>query len=222
MGGIDLAVKAAFEESEKRFKELGYEIKDIELPNNQYALPVYYILNFAEVSSNMARYDGMRYGLHVNGKDGIEDYFKTRRAGLGREVIRRILLGTYVLSAGYYDAYYNRANAVRRMITEDFTKAFGSVDLIATPVAPSPAFKIGEKASDPMAMYLEDIFTVTANLTGLPAISIPSGFAEKNQEPRTKNQTEDSMRLPIGLQLTARHGDEQALFEAGKGFLGES
>ena len=194
-------------------------------------MPVYYILNFAEVSSNMARYDGMRYGLHMNGKDGIEDYFRSRRAGLGREVIRRILLGTYVLSAGYYDAYYNRANAVRRMITDDFNKAFESVDLIATPVAPSPAFKIGEKASDPMAMYLEDIFTVTANLTGLPAMSIPSGFAGKNQEPRippsprlrraSKNQTENSTRLPIGLQLTAKHGDESALFEAGKEFLGE-
>jgi len=164
------------------------------------------VLMPAEVSSNMARYDGMRYGLHKDGADGIADYFETRRAGLGREVIRRILLGTYVLSSGYYDAYYNRANAVRRMITEDFLKAFQSVDIIITPTAPSPAFKIGEKASDPVAMYLEDIFTVTANLTGLPAMSVPCGFAEK---------------LPIGLQLTARHGDEAALFQAGKEFLGE-
>ena len=209
MGGIDPSVKSAFEAAEKRFKDLGYEIKDIELPANKYALSVYYILNFAEVSSNMARYDGVKYGLHMDGKDGIDDYFKTRRGGLGREVIRRILLGTYVLSSGYYDAYYNRANAVRRMITEDFLKAFnssgGGVDLIATPTTPGPAFKIGEKSNDPMAMYLEDIFTVTANLTGLPAMSIPCG----------------ALPLPLGLQLTARHGDEKTLFEAGKDFLGE-
>jgi len=210
MGGIDQGVKAAFESSEKRFKALGYEIKDIELPSNQHALPVYYILNFAEISSNMSRYDGVKYGLHVDGKDVIQDYFETRRAGLGREVIRRILLGTYVLSSGYYDAYYNRANAVRQMITNDFHKAFEAVDVIITPVAPSPAFKIGEKINDPVAMYLEDIFTVTANITGMPALSIPCGTAEK-----------DGKALPVGLQLTGRHGDEKTLFEAGKDFLGE-
>ncbi len=220
MGGIDARVKESFEAAEERFKSLGYEIKDIELPANGYALPVYYILNFAEVSSNMARYDGMRYGLHVDGKDGIDDYFKSRRAGFGREVIRRILLGTYVLSSGYYDAYYNRANAVRRMITDDFIEAFdpagGGADLILTPTAPSPAFKIGEKASDPMAMYLEDIFTVTANLTGMPAISVPMG-----QEAGSRKQEGKNPPLPMGLQLTARHGDEKTLFEAGKDFLGE-
>lgn len=205
MGGIDPNVKKAFEATEKKFKDLGYEIKDIELPSNEYALPVYYILNFAEISSNMARYDGVKYGLHKDGKDGIDDYFETRRAGLGREVIRRILLGTYVLSSGYYDAYYNRANAVRRMITDDFLEAFKSVDMIATPVAPSPAFKIGEKASDPISMYLEDIFTVTANLTGMPAMSVPC----------------PESGLPIGIQLTACHGGEKTLFEAGKDFLGE-
>jgi aspartyl-tRNA(Asn)/glutamyl-tRNA(Gln) amidotransferase subunit A len=219
LGGIDPAVKEAFEAAEKKFKDLGYEIKDIELPANKYALSVYYILNFAEVSSNMARYDGVKYGLHVDGKDGIDDYGKTRRAGLGREVIRRILLGTYVLSSGYYDAYYNRANAVRRMITDDFKKAFEGVDLIATPTTPGPAFKIGEKASDPMAMYLEDIFTVTANLTGLPAISIPCGYKEMQISKEAK--TEKTAQLPLGLQLTARHGDEKTLFEAGKDFLGE-
>ena len=210
MGGIDAGVTSAFDAAEKKFKELGYEIKDIELPSNKYALPVYYILNFAEVSSNMARYDGVKYGIHVNGKDGIDDYFETRRAGLGQEVIRRILLGAYVLSSGYYDAYYNRANAVRRTITEDFLKAFESVDIIATPVAPSPAFKIGEKNADPVAMYLEDIFTVTANLTGLPALSLPCGKTKK-----------DGKDLPVGLQLTARHCDEQTLFAVGKDFLGE-
>ena len=204
--GIDKSVMEAFESAVETFKAKGYEVKEIQLPNVANSLPVYYVLMPAEVSSNMARYDGMRYGLHKDGADGIADYFETRREGLGREVIRRILLGTYVLSSGYYDAYYNRANAVRRMITEDFLKAFQSVDVIITPTAPSPAFKIGEKASDPVSMYLEDIFTVTANLTGLPAMSVPCGMAEK---------------LPIGLQLTARHGDEAALFQAGKEFLGE-
>jgi aspartyl-tRNA(Asn)/glutamyl-tRNA(Gln) amidotransferase subunit A len=205
IGGLDPEVKKAFLETEARLKGLGYEIKDIELPLNDYALPAYYILNFAEISSNMARFDGMRYGLHVSGKDGIDDYFETRRAGLGKEVIRRILLGTYVLSSGYYDAYYNRANAVRKMITDDFLRAFESVDVIVTPTAPSPAFKIGEKTSDPVAMYLEDIFTVTANITGMPAISVPCGFAEK-----------DGKDLPVGIQLTARHGGEETIFKVGR------
>jgi aspartyl-tRNA(Asn)/glutamyl-tRNA(Gln) amidotransferase subunit A len=209
--GIDKAVMQAFEASLVSFKDKGYEIREVSLPNISYSLPVYYVLMPAEVSSNMARYDGVKYGLHVDGKTGIDDYFETRGAGFGPEVIRRILLGTYVLSAGYYDAYYNRANAVRAMITEDFLKAFGSVDLIATPTAPSPAFKIGEKTNDPVAMYLEDIFTVTANLTGLPAISIPCGTTVK-----------EGKTLPIGLQLTAIHGAENTLFAAGKDFLGES
>jgi aspartyl-tRNA(Asn)/glutamyl-tRNA(Gln) amidotransferase subunit A len=208
--GIDPAALRAFEAALDSFKKKGYEIKDIKLPNISYALMVYYIVMPAEVSSNMARFDGVKYGMHVDGGDVIRDYLKTRRAGLGKEVIRRILLGTYVLSSGYYDAYYNRANAVRAMITADFMKAFESVDLVATPTAPGPAFKIGEKANDPISMYLEDIFTVTANITGMPAISVPCGSAEK-----------DGKKLPLGLQLTARHGDEASLFEAGKEFLGE-
>lgn len=208
--GIDKDVLNSFEDSIKIYKKMGYEIKEISLPNISYALLVYYIIMPAEVSANMARFDGMRYGLYVEGKDGIDDYLESRRAGFGREVIRRILLGTYVLSSGYYDDYYNRANAVRRMITEDFNKAFENVDLIATPTTPSVAFNIGEKTADPVAMYLEDIFTVTANLTGMPAISIPCGFSKK-----------DSVDLPIGLQLTARHGEEQVLFDAGKEFRGE-
>ncbi len=207
--GIDPAAMKAFDAALDAYKKKGYEIKEIKLPNISYALMVYYIIMPAEVSSNMARYDGVKYGLHVDGGDVIHDYLKTRRTGLGREVVRRILLGTYVLSSGYYDAYYNRANAVRAMITNDFIKAFEEVDLVATPTAPGPAFKVGEKASDPMSMYLEDIFTVTANITGMPAISIPCGIAEK-----------DGKKLPLGLQLTARHGDEAALFEAGKEFLG--
>ena len=216
--GIDKATMKAFNESLETFKKKGYEIRDIELPNISYSLLVYYIVMPAEVSANMARFDGVRFGLHKDGKNGIEDYFESRRAGLGREVIRRILLGTYVLSSGYYDAYYNRANAVRRMITEDFNKAFESVDVIATPTAPSPAFKIGEKASDPMAMYLEDIFTVTANLTGMPALSVPCGVATKNDGGISGKEKVD---LPIGLQLTARHADESTLFSVGKDFLGE-
>jgi len=170
----------------------------------------------AEVSSNLSRFDAVKYGLHVDGKTGIDDYFETRGDGFGREVRRRVLLGTYVLSSGYYDAYYNRANAVRRIITEDFIKAFEKVDIIVTPTTPAPAFKIGEKTADPVAMYLEDIFTVTANLTGMPAMSVPSGFAEK------ENGTGVKVKLPLGLQMTARHGDEKTLFEVGKDFEGEA
>ncbi|MEI6396643.1 MAG: Asp-tRNA(Asn)/Glu-tRNA(Gln) amidotransferase subunit GatA [Candidatus Taylorbacteria bacterium] len=204
--GIDSVTLDAFNASLETLKKKGYEIRDVELPNISYSLMVYYIVMPAEVSANMARFDGVRFGLHKDGKNGIEDYFESRRDGLGREVIRRILLGTYVLSSGYYDAYYNRANAVRRMITEDFDKAFESVDIIATPTAPSTAFKIGEKTNDPIAMYLEDIFTVTANLTGMPAISVPCG-----------KKTD----LPVGFQMTARHADEATLFRVGKDLLGE-
>ncbi len=208
--GIDKDTMKAFNASMEKYQSMGYEVKEIKLPNISYALMVYYIVMPAEISSDLARFDGVKYGLHIDGKDVIEDYFKTRRTGFGKEVIRRILLGTYVLSSGYYDAYYNRANAVRRMITEDFLKAFEGVDLIATPTAPGPAFKIGEKANDPISMYLEDIFTVTANITGMPAISIPCGTSRK-----------EGKDLPVGLQLTARHGDEKTLFEVGKEFLGE-
>lgn len=204
--GVQSDVLKNFDESIERFKKLGYEIKDISLPHIKYALAVYYVVMPAEVSSDMARFDGVKYGLHVDGKDGIDDYFVTRAKGLGKEVRRRILLGTYVLSSGYYDAYYNKANIVRELIREDFRKAFESVDVILTPTAPTPAFKIGEKTSDPLQMYLEDIFTVTANLTGNPAMSIPSGFSGK---------------LPIGIQMTARHGEEATLFAVGKKFLGE-
>jgi aspartyl-tRNA(Asn)/glutamyl-tRNA(Gln) amidotransferase subunit A len=147
--GLDKDVMAAFEDALNAFKAKGYEVKEISLPNIGYSLMVYYIVMPAEVSSNLARFDGVKYGLHVEGKDVIDDYLQTRRAGFGREVIRRILLGTYVLSSGYHDAYYNRANAVRKMITDDFLKAFESVDIIATPTTPAPAFKIGEKAMIP-------------------------------------------------------------------------
>ena len=203
--GINKDVLEAFEKTLEIYKSKGYEVKEVELPNISYALMVYYVVMPAEVSANMARYDGMRFGLHVDGKNGIDDYFQSRRAGLGKEVVRRILLGTYVLSSGYYDAYYNRANAVRSMITNDFIKAFKDVDIIATPTTPSHAFKIGEKTADPVAMYLEDIFTVTANLTGMPAMSVPCGISKVGDK-----------QLPLGIQLTARHGEEEVLFEAGK------
>ncbi len=204
--GIDKNVLDNFNKTIEIFKEKGYEIKDIKLPNIAYSLAVYYVIMPAEASSNLARFDGVKYGLHKDGENIIDDYFETRGEGFGKEVRRRVLLGTYVLSSGYYDAYYNRANALRRVITEDFHKAFENVDIVLTPTTPAPAFKIGEKSSDPVAMYLEDIFTVTANLTGMPAMTIPSGFADK---------------LPLGVQITARHGDERTLFEVGKDLLGE-
>jgi aspartyl-tRNA(Asn)/glutamyl-tRNA(Gln) amidotransferase subunit A len=208
--GVNPAVMASFEASLTRFKELGYEVRDIELPNISYSLAVYYVIMPAEVSTNLSRFDGVRFGLHKEGATGIEDYFETRGAGFGREARRRIMLGAYVLSSGYYDAYYNKANAVRELLKKDFADAFASVDAIITPTAPTPAFKIGEKVSDPVAMYLEDIFTVPANLVGVPAISIPAGAKE-----------EGGKSLPIGIQLTANHGREDILFTLGKAFLGE-
>ena len=162
-----------------------------------------------EVSSNMARYDGIKYGLSVEGENLLEVYKKSRGKGFGKEVRRRIILGTYVLSTGYYDAYYGKALQVRRIIKDEFAQAFKKVDAILTPTTPSPAFKIGEK-SDPLEMYLADIFTVTANIVGCPAISLPSGFAEI-----------DGKKLPLGIQLTVPHMDEDILFNIGKKFLNE-
>jgi aspartyl-tRNA(Asn)/glutamyl-tRNA(Gln) amidotransferase subunit A len=208
--GLDPAVMKVFEESVAKFKSLGYEIRDIELPNIEYSLAVYYVLMPAEVSTNLARFDGVKYGLHREGKDLLEDYLLTRTGGFGWEARRRIMLGAYVLSSGYYDAYYNKAQAVRELLKADFAKAFESVDAIITPTAPAPAFKIGEKTSDPVAMYLEDIFTVTANLVGVPAISIPAGVKEVSGK-----------SLPIGIQIIANHGREDILFALGKKFLKE-
>jgi aspartyl-tRNA(Asn)/glutamyl-tRNA(Gln) amidotransferase subunit A len=207
--GIDPEVLRVFNETLEKYKALGYTIKDIELPSLEYSLAVYYILMPAEASSNLSRYDGVKYGLHKAGKNLLEDYEKTRGEGFGTEVKRRILLGTYILSAGYYDAYYNKANAVRAIITRAFRDAFKEVDLIATPTAPTPAFKIGEK-SDPLTMYLEDIFTTPINLSGVPAISLPTGSVDR-----------EGKTLPIGFQLIAPHGGEAVLFKAGKEFFGE-
>ena len=178
-------------------KDAGVVIKDISLPHTMYALPAYYIVAPAEASSNLARYDGVKYGHRSKGKNLIEMYENTRSEGFGDEVKRRILIGTYVLSSGYYDAYYLKAQKVRRLIKEDFDKAFKNVDAILTPSTPSSAFKMGEKKDDPVSMYLNDIFTVPVNLAGLPAISIPSGYDKNN--------------LPLGLQLIGKPFDEQMI-----------
>ncbi|MFA6297304.1 MAG: amidase family protein, partial [Candidatus Paceibacterota bacterium] len=201
-GGIDEEVRNNFNDTISKLKSLGHTIVDIELPNISHALGVYYVIMPAEVSSNMARFDGIKYGNLKKGNNLLEDYLNTRGEGFGREVRRRIMLGTYVLSSGYYDAYYNKANKVRNVIRADFTKAFKEVDVILTPTAPTPAFKIGEKTKDPLSMYLEDIFTVTANLVGIPAISVPSGFS--------------SEKLPLGIQIMAPHFKESTLFALGK------
>lgn len=211
IGGLDKDVIKNFEESINKLKKLGHEVVDIQLPNLKYSLAVYYVIVPAEVSSNMARYDGMRYGKRISGATGIEDYFLSRQAGLGKEVKRRIIIGTYVLSSGYYDAYYNKANIVRELIKKDYINAFKDVDIIATPTAPGVAFKIGEKVNDPLQMYLEDIFTVPINLAGVPAISVPSGV---------KNI--DGNDLPIGIQFIADNNMEDKLFYVSKSFLGEN
>jgi len=205
--GVDPRVLKNFEESIESMKKAGYEIKEISLPALSLGLSVYYILMPAEVSSNLARLDGVRYGYHSDGANLLEDYMKSRGEGFGREVRRRILLGTYVLSSGYYDAYYSRACEVREVLKKDLEKAFEGVDIIATPTTPTPAFKIGEKSGDPLQMYLADIFTVPVNIAGLPAISIPSGFVE-----------EDGSKLPLGIQFIAPHFGETGLFETGKAF----
>lgn len=209
--GIDKEVLKNFEESLEKFRTLGYEIKDVKMPNLPYALSVYYILMPAEVSSNLARFDGIKYGLHKDGENVVEDYFLSRREGFGKEVRRRILLGTYVLSAGYYDSYYNKAVALRELITEEYKKAFENVDIIVTPTSPVPAFKLGEKSNNPLEMYLADIFTVPVNIAGVPGLAIPSGFKEV-----------EGKKLPLGIQLVAAHQKEGILFRAGKDFLEEN
>lgn len=210
LNGIDPDVLKNFEDSLIALKAKGFEIKDISLPNSKYALAVYYVIMPAEASSNLTRFDGVKYGLHKDGANLIDDYFETRTAGFGREVKRRILIGNYILSSGYYDAYYNKANTVRDLLRSDYEQAFKEVDLILTPTSPTPAFKIGEKSSDPLQMYLADIFTVTANLTSLPALSIPSGFVER-----------DGVKLPLGIQATARFAAEKDLLLWAKTFLGK-
>lgn len=203
--GVDQDVLELFEKTLKELEGKGYEIRDIEMPNLPYALAVYYVIMPAEASTNLARYDGIRYGLSVPAGEIGEVYEKTRGTGFGPETRRRILIGTFVLSSGYADAYYRKAKAVRELIRGDFERAFEEVDAIALPTSPNPAFKIGEKASDPLSMYVEDIFSVTANLAGVPAISIPAGFAER-----------EGKKLPVGFQLIGAHGGEEMLFAISK------
>lgn len=201
--GIDPDVQQGFEKTLEALQSAGYEIVEVDLPNLAASLGAYYVINPAEASSNLARFDGIRYGLSVQADTIGEVYAKTRGEGFGPEVRRRIILGTFVLSAGYADAFYRKARDVRAVIRRDFARAFESVSAIATPTTPTPAFVIGAK-SDPLAMYAEDVFTVPANLAGIPAISVPNGTVVR-----------DSKALPIGFQLMAAHGGEETLFAIG-------
>jgi aspartyl-tRNA(Asn)/glutamyl-tRNA(Gln) amidotransferase subunit A len=204
MDGIDADVRENFRATIERLKTLGHEVKTVTLPSLPHALSVYYILMPAEVSANLARYDGIRYGFSKDAERLIDVYRGSRGEGFGKEVRRRILLGTYVLSAGYYDAYYNKAIAVRRVITNELMQAFRAVDVIATPTTTSPAFKLGEKSADSLKMYLEDIFTVPANIAGIPGISIPSGAVSR-----------EGTALPVGVQFMAAPFHEDTLFTIG-------
>lgn len=203
--GLDPEVLAAVTNARKALENLGAQCVDISLPNTEYAVPAYYVIAPSEASSNLARFDGVKYGFRdKDAKNLMEMYKNTRTKGFGPEVKRRIIIGTYCLSAGYYDAYYKKASQVRTLITEDFRKAFEICDVILSPVAPTPAFRIGEKTDDPLTMYLSDIFTLSANLTGIPGMSVPCGFS--------------SGGLPIGLQLLGRHFGEEALLKTAYNF----
>jgi aspartyl-tRNA(Asn)/glutamyl-tRNA(Gln) amidotransferase subunit A len=198
--GLDSDAQKLIEEALKQYEKFGAKIVDISLPNNHLAIPAYYVIAPAEASSNLSRYDGVRYGYRTKEYDDLMDmYFKTRQEGFGDEVKRRILIGTYVLSAGYFDAYYLKAQKIRRLISNDFKVAYEKCDVIMGPSAPSVAFKSGEKQEDPLAMYLQDIFTISTNLAGLPAMSIPAGFVNE---------------LPVGLQLIGNHFGESKILNA--------
>ena len=200
--GVPADINALWDQGIEWLRDAGAEPVEISLPHTKYALPTYYIIAPAEASSNLARYDGVRYGMREAGEGGLEGmYAATRAAGFGAEVKRRIMIGTYVLSAGFYDAYFNKAQRVRALIKQDFRQAFEQCDLILTPTAPSAAFGLGEKMSDPLAMYLNDVFAVPASLAGLPAMSVPGGL--------------DSQGLPLGLHLIGRELDEQGVLNAG-------
>jgi aspartyl-tRNA(Asn)/glutamyl-tRNA(Gln) amidotransferase subunit A len=203
MPGMATEIETLWQQGAQWLKDAGAELVDISLPMTKYALPAYYIVAPAEASSNLARYDGVRYGLRVPGRDIIDMYEHTRREGFGKEVRRRIMIGTYVLSAGYYDAYYLQAQKVRTLIKRDFERCFAEgIHAILTPATPSAAFGIGEKASsDPIEMYLNDVFTVTVNMAGLPGIAVPGGL--------------DTQGLPLGLQLIGRPFEEETLFALG-------
>jgi aspartyl-tRNA(Asn)/glutamyl-tRNA(Gln) amidotransferase subunit A len=200
--GMPAEIEALWQQGIAWLKEAGATTVDISLPHTQYALPTYYIVAPAEASSNLARYDGVRFGLREDGADLKDLYERTRRAGFGEEVRRRIMIGTYVLSAGYYDAYYLKAQKVRTLIKRDFDEAWGKVDAILTPATPSAAFGRDEKQDDPVAMYLNDVFTVTANLAGIPGLSVPAGL--------------DAQGLPLGLQVLGKSFDEETVFAVGR------
>ena len=204
LDGIPAEIDALWQKGIDMLRDAGAEIVDISLPHTKYALPAYYIVAPAEASSNLARYDGVRYGLRVPGKDISDMYEKTRAAGFGKEVRRRVMIGAYVLSAGYYDAYYVRAQKIRTLIKRDFEQVYASgVDAILTPATPSPAFAVGEMgAADPVEMYLNDVFTVTVNMAGLPGLAVPAGLSSDG--------------LPLGLQLIGRPFDEETLFSVGE------
>lgn len=204
--GMDSQVAAAVRAAVKDLESQGAVVSEVSLPHTQHCLSVYYLLATAEASSNLARFDGVRYGYRAPAESLLPQYMKTRAQGFGPEVKRRIMLGTYALSSGYYDAYYKRAQQVRTLIARDFAEAFSQVDIIATPTAPTPAFKIGEKADDPMTMYLSDIFTISVNLAGVPALSLPCGFTHEG--------------LPMGLQLIGKAFDEATLFAVAAAYEG--
>ncbi|PJC25135.1 MAG: Asp-tRNA(Asn)/Glu-tRNA(Gln) amidotransferase GatCAB subunit A [Candidatus Tagabacteria bacterium CG_4_9_14_0_2_um_filter_41_11] len=203
--GLDKDIAANIVKTIDFFKDNGYIIKEVSLPYAEYSLPTYYILMPAEVSANLARFDGIRYGFSEKGDNLLEDYMKTRREGFGKEARRRIILGTYVLSEGYYDAYYSEAQKIRDLIKKDFENAFKEVDVLITPATPTLPFKFGEKSGDPLAMYLSDIFTVPANLAGIPAVSVPMGFIDR-----------DNVKLPTGIQFIGPWFGEEILFDLSK------
>lgn len=203
--GMDSEVESAVKNAIKKFSELGCEPVEVSLPHTQYAIAAYYIIATAEASSNLARFDGVRYGFRAEESDDLIDmYFRTKSAGFGAEVKRRILLGTYVLSSGYYDAYYKKAQKVRTLIKQDFDMAFDKADCIITPTAPTPAFKLGEKLNDPLTMYLSDIFTISINLAGLPCIAVPCGFTRNN--------------LPVGMQIIGKPFSEDKILKTAYNF----
>lgn len=199
--GIEEEVKQIIESTIKKFEELGASVEQMSLPNAKYALSAYYIILPVEISANLSRYDGIRYGLSIEGNNLEEVYYKTRSAGFGAEPKRRIMIGTYASSAGYYDAYYKKAKLAQSLIRNDFKAAFEKFDIIITPTSPHPAFKFGEKSSDPLQMYLEDIFTVALNIAGVPGLVVPAGTTKAG--------------LPVGAQLIANHFAEEKLFMAG-------
>jgi aspartyl-tRNA(Asn)/glutamyl-tRNA(Gln) amidotransferase subunit A len=202
--GMDPEVRTAVEAATRELEKLGAELVPVSLPHTKYALAAYYLVAPAEASSNLARYDGVRYGLRVPEKSLLPMYGRTRDKGFGLEVKRRIMLGTYALSAGYYDAYYLKAQKVRTLIKQDFVEAFRTVDAVLSPTSPTPAFRIGEKVSDPLAMYLNDVFTLPCNLAGLPGLSLPCGFTRAG--------------LPIGLQILGRPWDEARVLRIARTF----